>query len=39
MQAGGAGVAVGRNVWQAENPVQVADRVREIVFGEIVKSV
>ena len=37
MASGATGVAVGRNVWQADNPVQVADRVREIVFGEITR--
>ncbi len=36
MKAGAAGVAVGRNVWQTASPIQVADRVRQIVFGELV---
>lgn len=33
MRAGAIGVAVGRNVWQAENPIEVAQKIKEIVFG------
>jgi len=32
MQAGAAGIAVGRNVWQAEKPMELARKLREIVF-------
>jgi fructose-bisphosphate aldolase, class I len=32
IQAGGAGVAVGRNVWQNENPVQMAEKLRQVIF-------
>lgn len=34
MQAGAAGIAVGRNVWQAEKPLELAEKLRGIVFGE-----
>ncbi len=32
MQAGAAGLAVGRNVWQAEEPLKLAEKLRKIVF-------
>jgi fructose-bisphosphate aldolase, class I len=32
MQAGAAGVAVGRNVWQNENPLAMAEKLTKIVF-------
>jgi fructose-bisphosphate aldolase, class I len=34
MAAGAIGVAVGRNVWQDENPSKVTARIKEIVFGK-----
>lgn len=33
MRAGAIGVAVGRNVWQAENPIETAQKIKEIVFS------
>lgn len=33
MKAGAIGVAVGRNVWQADDPLAVATKIKEIVFG------
>jgi len=33
MQAGLAGVAVGRNVWQAEDPYHVCDLVKDVIYN------
>lgn len=33
IEAGAAGLAVGRNVWQAENPLEVAQKLSPIIFG------
>lgn len=33
IEAGAAGLAVGRNIWQAESPLEVAKRLAEIVYG------
>ena len=33
MQAGAAGLAVGRNVWQAEKPIELAEKLRKIIFS------
>jgi class I fructose-bisphosphate aldolase len=33
IQAGGAGVAVGRNVWQHPKPLEITERIRKIIFG------
>jgi fructose-bisphosphate aldolase, class I len=33
MQAGATGMAIGRNVWQSENPVNSAKQIAEIVFS------
>lgn len=33
MRAGAIGVAVGRNVWQADDPLVVAGKIKEIVFA------
>ena len=33
IQAGGTGVAVGRNVWQNEDPFAMASKLRKAVFG------
>ena len=35
MEAGGAGVAVGRNVWQSEDPIGVSKTLTGIVFGRV----
>jgi len=32
MQAGGAGLAVGRNIWQHKDPLGMAARVKKVVF-------
>ncbi|HZW85156.1 MAG TPA: aldolase, partial [Nitrososphaerales archaeon] len=33
MEAGGTGVAVGRNVWQNQDPLAMAEKLRSAVFG------
>lgn len=33
MAAGGIGVAVGRNVWKAEDPLKVTESLKEVIFG------
>ncbi len=33
MDAGATGLAVGRNVWQNEDPLAMADKLRKIIFG------
>ncbi|OGD86639.1 hypothetical protein A2Z23_02890 [Candidatus Curtissbacteria bacterium RBG_16_39_7] len=33
MKAGAAGVAVGRNVWQAADPIERAKKIKEMVFA------
>jgi len=39
MEAGGAGVAVGRNVWQHPEPLKMADQLKKIIFeGKTVPS-
>ncbi len=37
MDAGAAGIAVGRNVWQASDPKEVSKKLAELVFGSSVK--
>jgi len=32
MDAGGAGLAVGRNVWQRENPERILDALEQVIF-------
>ncbi len=32
MKAGAAGIAIGRNVWQDENPNEVSKKLAEIVY-------
>jgi class I fructose-bisphosphate aldolase len=32
MNAGAKGLAIGRNVWQADNPIEVAKFLAELVF-------
>lgn len=34
MQAGAKGFAVGRNVWQNDNPLEITKRLKKVVFGE-----
>ncbi|MEM2963379.1 MAG: 2-amino-3,7-dideoxy-D-threo-hept-6-ulosonate synthase [Candidatus Anstonellales archaeon] len=34
MNAGAAGFAVGRNVWQNENPMKITEALKKIVFGD-----
>jgi len=33
MQAGAIGIAVGRNVWQRENALEVSERLKKIIFN------
>jgi class I fructose-bisphosphate aldolase len=33
VEAGGAGLAVGRNVWQAEDPEQLTKQIKQIIFS------
>jgi len=33
MQAGCIGMAVGRNIWQSENPIELSQKVKEIIFS------
>ncbi len=33
MAAGAIGIAVGRNVWQRENPLEITQKIKEIVFS------
>lgn len=35
ISAGCVGIAVGRNVWQAREPLEVAGKIRGIVFGKV----
>lgn len=32
MEAGAIGVAVGRNVWQSENPLEITQEIKKIIF-------
>jgi len=32
MAAGAIGVAVGRNVWQKENPLEITQKIKEVIF-------
>ena len=32
MDAGCSGLAVGRNVWQSENPIELSERIKEIIW-------
>jgi class I fructose-bisphosphate aldolase len=34
MDAGGKGLAVGRNVWQRENPERILDALEQVIFEE-----
>lgn len=33
MEAGGTGLAVGRNVWQNQDPLAMAEKLRRVIFG------
>ncbi len=33
MAGGGAGLAVGRNIWQNENPMEITEQVKKVIFG------
>jgi len=33
MRSGAMGLAIGRNVWQNDNPLKIASKLRKIVFG------
>lgn len=34
MRAGGIGLAVGRNVWQSDDPLGVSQKLKEVIWGE-----
>jgi fructose-bisphosphate aldolase, class I len=34
MKAGAIGLAVGRNIWQNENPLEISSKIRKIVFNK-----
>ena len=34
MDAGGAGLAVGRNVWQRENPIEILDALEKVIYED-----
>jgi class I fructose-bisphosphate aldolase len=34
MNGGGAGLAVGRNVWQHDNPLKITEEIKKIVFAD-----
>ena len=33
MAGGGAGLAVGRNVWQNDNPLKITEGIKKVIFG------
>jgi len=33
MKSGAAGMAIGRNVWQHEHPLEISEKLRKIIFG------
>ena len=33
MKEGGSGMAIGRNVWQDKNPLRLAEKIRDVVWG------
>jgi len=35
LDAGAAGVAIGRNIWQSEDPTEMSRKVGELIFGKI----
>jgi len=34
IKAGGAGIAVGRNVWQSKDPIELSKKIRKVIFGK-----
>jgi class I fructose-bisphosphate aldolase len=34
IDAGGKGLAVGRNVWQREDPTRILDALEQVIFEE-----
>jgi len=34
VKAGGAGIAVGRNVWKAKDPIALSKKVKRVIFGK-----
>ena len=34
MQAGACGMAVGRNIWQSQNPIQISNKIAEIIWKQ-----
>ncbi len=34
LNAGGAGLAIGRNIWQSKDPIKRAKKIREIIFNK-----
>jgi len=34
LEAGAIGLAVGRNVWQAEEPLEIAGKIAKIIWGQ-----
>lgn len=34
ISVGGAGIAVGRNVWQSKNPIELTKKIGKIIFGK-----
>jgi len=34
MRAGAAGLAIGRNVWQRDNPLEITKKLKKIIWGE-----
>ncbi|MBI2007256.1 MAG: aldolase, partial [Candidatus Blackburnbacteria bacterium] len=35
LEAGAVGLAVGRNIWQAAEPLEVAEKLADLVYGPI----
>ena len=33
MENGGSGMAIGRNVWQNEDPLKLSEKIRDVVWG------
>ena len=34
MQAGATGIAIGRNIWQAKNPLELTKKIKKIIWNE-----
>ena len=35
MKTGAVGLAVGRNIWQSKNPIEITNKLRKIIFNMI----